>query len=185
MKIGIIGAGNIGATAGDVIVTVEGRLENAGQVASVGGTRIDVATVVGAIGARDSVEAVQEAVPLELVEVEEHGPWDMLRLELRSRVPAVRGEEQGRVDDAQVRRAQLRLQDAPAALVLRQGAGPLAREPARALRGGRAAALAARARHEQRTGARVVDAERAAVAARDERAPARLSPEHAPPAPPG
>ncbi|HEY9380494.1 MAG TPA: filamentous hemagglutinin N-terminal domain-containing protein, partial [Burkholderiales bacterium] len=41
--VGMRSAGNIGATAGDVIVTAEGRLENAGQIASVGSTRIDVA----------------------------------------------------------------------------------------------------------------------------------------------
>lgn len=41
--VGARNAGNIGASVGDVIVTTDGRLENAGHIASVGSTRVDIA----------------------------------------------------------------------------------------------------------------------------------------------
>ncbi|HEY9397695.1 MAG TPA: filamentous hemagglutinin N-terminal domain-containing protein, partial [Burkholderiales bacterium] len=56
--VGVRNAGNIGATAGDVIVTAYGRLENTRQIASVGSTRIDVADDIrnnGAIHAQAGI----------------------------------------------------------------------------------------------------------------------------------
>ena len=42
--VGVRNAGNIGASAGEVIVTAEGRLENAGRITSTGYTQIDTQT---------------------------------------------------------------------------------------------------------------------------------------------
>jgi filamentous hemagglutinin len=65
--VGVRNAGNIGASVGEVIVTVEGRLENAGRITSAGHTQIDTSAGIdnsgtiyaqgnASLGTRDNID---------------------------------------------------------------------------------------------------------------------------------